>query len=329
MLAPASMLTMYSANLSNDYFTNRQDRYHLISSGEITRYYRTVFDAVCKLCLSLQSDGNIERPALVRTNVSMDLDNKAAYVTKATQLLAPLIKPSGSKSDRKETDTVVYPIFQFTPVMKPDTSTELPVMKLLLRTLATPSFSGSSWMFTAGYFNMTPDIRDLLLKTNPVKGTVLAASPWANGFYGSKGVSGMLPAAYTHMARRFLASVSKLGLSDTIGLKEWRLGTVNTPGGWSYHAKGLWVTLPKQTDPSITLIGSSNYTKRSYGLDLEANALVVTENPELKKRLGQEQTWLQKHATEVTHQDLEKTERRVGLHVRIAMWIVTAVGGAL
>jgi CDP-diacylglycerol--glycerol-3-phosphate 3-phosphatidyltransferase len=112
-------------------------------------------------------------------------------------------------------------------------------------------------------------------------------------------------------------------------VKEWRKGTVNQPGGWTYHAKGIWVTLPKEENPSICLIGSSNYTSRSYSLDIEANTLIVTRNADLQRRLGEEEKWLQEHASPMTRDDYAKTERRVGLHVRIAMWIVKAVGGAL
>lgn len=202
-------------------------------------------------------------------------------------------------------------------------------MKLVLRALSRPAMANSSWTFTAGYFNMTPEIRNLLLATRPARGTVVAASPWANGFYGSKGVSGMLPAAYTYLSRRFLGAVRAAGLSDTVRLKEWRLGTVNTPGGWTYHAKGLWVTLPGDLNPSVTLVGSSNYTKRSYSLDLESNALIVTRDPELQRRLGEEEKWLQTHAREVDENEFERTERRVGLHVRVSMWIVKMLGGAL
>ncbi|KAK4944539.1 hypothetical protein LTR28_008216 [Elasticomyces elasticus] len=176
---------------------------------------------------------------------------------------------------------------------------------------------------------MTSEIRDLLLASNPSSATVIAASPWANGFYGSKGVSGMLPAAYTLLSRRFLDAVSRVGLGQQIALKEWRRGTVNTPGGWTYHAKGIWVTLPREENPSISLVGSSNYTKRSYSLDLEANTLIVTKNPDLMRRLGDEEKWLQEYAKVVDRDEFAKTERRVGLHVRVAMWIVTLVGGAL
>ncbi|KAK0289486.1 CDP-diacylglycerol--glycerol-3-phosphate 3-phosphatidyltransferase [Friedmanniomyces endolithicus] len=330
-------IIMSGANLSDDYFTNRQDRYHIIKSKEVTdffsRIYRTVSDLSYRVLPSDKESSGlvIEWP---ESNVQpAPLVDPKGYITAATNVLAPFTQPPSRspKTTEKPTDTHIYPLLQLTPLLKPDTSTELPALTTILRALSTPAFSGSKWTFTAGYFNMTPEIRQLLLSSHPASATVIAASPWANGFYGSKGVSGMLPAAYTHLSRRFLDAVSGAGLSQHIALKEWRKGTVNTPGGWTYHAKGIWVTLPgvQRAGPSISLVGSSNYTKRSYSLDLEANTLIVTSNADLQRRLGEEEKWLQEYAKVVTRDDYAKTERRVGLHVRVAMWIVTLVGGAL
>lgn len=139
----------------------------------------------------------------------------------------------------------------------------------------------------------------------------------------------MLPAAYTHLSARFLDRVAEAQKTNSIQLKEWRRGTVGQPGGWTYHAKGLWITLPEEKHPSITFVGSSNYTKRSYGLDLEVGAVVVTSDEALKRRLAEETEWLQKDASVMSREDLRKVERRVGWNVRLAMWIVEKVGGAL
>ncbi|EMC96891.1 hypothetical protein BAUCODRAFT_574670 [Baudoinia panamericana UAMH 10762] len=327
-------IIMSGANLSNDYFTNRQDRYHVFKAARVTDFFYNVYRAVADMSYrvlpsDLEASGFvIEWPS---KNVGpAPLEDPKGYIASATKLLAPFTKPSPRLSTmEKASDTHVYPLLQLTPLLKPDTSTELPALTGILRKLGTPELAGSRWTFTAGYFNMTPDVRQLLLESQPSSATVVAASPWANGFYGSKGVSGMLPAAYTLLSRRFLDAVARAGLSQQIVLKEWRKGTVNTPGGWTYHAKGIWITLPGQQYPSISLVGSSNYTKRSYSLDLEANTLVVTSNADLQRRLGEEEKWLQEYATPVTRDDYAKTERRVGLHVRVAMWIVTLVGGAL
>jgi CDP-diacylglycerol--glycerol-3-phosphate 3-phosphatidyltransferase len=141
----------------------------------------------------------------------------------------------------------------------------------------------------------------------------------------------MLPAAYTYLSRRFLEAIARRGLSDHITLKEWRRGTVNEESGWTYHAKGIWVTLPGETDigPSVSVVGSSNYTKRAYGLDLEANAAIVTTDPGLMKRLKEEEELLQEYAQPMTAEDYQKPERKVSWQVRVAMWIVMILGGAL
>jgi CDP-diacylglycerol--glycerol-3-phosphate 3-phosphatidyltransferase len=320
------------ANLSNDYFTNRQDRYHVFSSKEITDYFWKIHSAVSNLSFIVTPEPKSDSGYLLIWPISnaapSPLDEPLKYISSATSLLEPLIKV-GQQTKAQLADTSVYPLSQLTQLLKPDTSTELTAIKSVLKTLSFPTFSDSKWTFTAGYFNPDPVLTRLLIYTKSSHGIVVTASPWANGFYGSKGVSGLLPPAYTLLSRRFLEGVQRAGRSSAISLKEWRNGTVGQPGGWTYHAKGLWVTMPKEQDPSITLVGSSNYTKRSYSLDLEVNTLIVTRDEDLKRRLGEEQAWLQEHAREVGIDDFSKVERRVGLRVRIAMWIVSLVGGAL
>ena len=106
-----------------------------------------------------------------------------------------------------------------------------------------------------------------------------------------------------------------------------------------YHAKGLWISLPqpeidtntsKEKDGvAISIIGSSNYTQRSYNLDLEAGACIVTSDPVLQGKLAEEKEHLGEYANVVTREDFARSERRVGIQVRVAMWIVGLVGGAL
>lgn len=350
-------LVLSGANLSNDYFTNRQDRYHVFRSKEITDFYYQIYSAVCGISYAIspsdQPQGySISWPG-TNACVSPQQDPKA-YIKHASSMLAPLIKAPAaplssvvtgnlSSSDLDPSRATVYPIFQLAPLLPEQTSTELPALNLLLKSLASAAFQPTRWTFTAGYFNMTPGIRDLLLasvshdgaKSSPSSGsdshgTVLTAHPEANGFYGSKGVSGLLPPAYTLLAKRFLRAVQSRQLSQEIQLMEWKRGTCGQPGGWTYHAKGLWVALPEAGQPSVTLIGSSNYTARSHTLDLEANALVLTSNMDLQQRLGEEEKHLREgYAKPVDMDEFSRTERRVGWKVRVAMWIVGLVGGAL
>lgn len=57
--------------------------------------------------------------------------------------------------------------------------------------------------------------------------------------------------------------------------------------------------------------------------------MIVTEDEGLRRRLGEEREYLGTYAEEVTRDDFARSERRVGIKVRVAMWIVGLVGGAL
>ncbi|EEH16639.2 hypothetical protein PABG_06726 [Paracoccidioides brasiliensis Pb03] len=338
-------IILSGANLSNDYFSNRVDRYHVFNSKPLTDYYSRIHNGVCSLSFQMLSDSKdklgytLSWPA--SNGAPSPLDDRENFISHASTVLAPLVRPLKSKAlplPASSKPTFVYPVAQFSPLLRPDESTEYPAVTKLLSLLSTtPALANSSWLFTAGYFNIHPVLSSLLISsTSPSKatvskpqGTVLTASPWANGFYGSAGVSGMLPAAYTHLSARFLDCVAEAQRANSIQWKEWRRGTVGESGGWSYHAKGLWVTLPGEQQPSITFVGSSNFTKRSYGLDLEVGAIVVTSNEALKQRLAEETEWLQKDASVMSRDDLRKEERRVRWNVRLAIWIVEKVGGAL
>ncbi|PGH23394.1 hypothetical protein AJ80_02504 [Polytolypa hystricis UAMH7299] len=338
-------IILSGANLSDDYFTNRVDRYHVFDSKPLTDYYARIHDSVCSISFQIlpapekESGYTMNWPS--SNGAPSPLDDPKTFISYAGTILRPLIKPSTTKAEGlppPSSSTLVYPVAQFSPLMKPDESTEFPAVTTILRLLSTsPTLSNARWLFTAGYFNIHPVLSSLLISsTNPsrttpsqTQGTVLTASPWANGFYGSQGVSGMLPAAYTHLSARFLDRVADAQRSNSIQLKEWRRGTVGEPDGWTYHAKGLWIMLPGDKNPSLTFVGSSNYTKRSYSLDLEVGAVVVTSDEGLKKRLGEETEWLQRDASLVSREDLRMVERRVGWRVRLAMWIVEVVGGAL
>ena len=147
----------------------------------------------------------------------------------------------------------------------------------------------------------------------------------------------MLPAAYSRLSLLFLQAAR----GKKVQLREWQRGVVGQPDGWTYHAKGLWVTLPTASEsrpemkgkvdggPNVTLIGSSNYTTRSYGLDLEVGAMVVTRDPELREKWKREEEMLGRYTKPVTEEQLAAKDRRASWRVRLSMWIVRKVGGAL
>ena len=336
-------IILSGANLSSDYFTNRQDRYHVFSSDRVTHYFSCIHRAVCDVSFLLQPDPTSSSHTLIwpsSNRAPNPLYNPKGYIEAATSLLLPFTNPhaspssssqppSSSSSALQETDTVLYPLLSHPPTI----NTELPV----LRSLLSSSSDLSSYTFTAGYFNPHPIITRTLLalssKPCSVPGNVLTASPLANGFYNSSGVSRLLPAAYTHLSLRFMQAARRARAS--IKLREWQRGIVGEPNGWTYHAKGVWATFATSAGhgtaagPSATVIGSSNYTTRSYDLDLEVGALVMTKDETLMRTFKREEEALQEWSREIGEKDLASKNRRAGWRVRAAMWIVRVLGGAL
>lgn len=124
----------------------------------------------------------------------------------------------------------------------------------------------------------------------------------ANGFYKSKGISKYIPQAYTFLEKQFYSDICHYGKEHLIKIQEYKRP------GWTFHAKGvllaslfiliyslrhsynylepgLWCYLDGESWPSLTIIGSSNYGYRSTERDLEAQAILITENTQLRKAI--------------------------------------------
>ncbi|KAK6458479.1 phosphatidylglycerolphosphate synthase [Scheffersomyces xylosifermentans] len=306
------------ANLSQDYFTDRQDRYYVFKNKSLTDYYFRIQLAVSSLSYQILPSTKLVqgfRLTWPTSNKSCEPHmNLHRFLSDSSYLLTPLLKQHQLSAfdeftDTDNFDTIVYPISQFSPLFpaQHDRSTEKPAILRLLSFLDTSSIK---WWFTAGYFNMLPQIQERLIN-GKAPGTVITASPKANSFYKSAGVSYYLPEAYLLFAKKFLEEVYKVGKSSLIQVYEWQNGIVNTAGGWSYHAKGLWITVPEDEEPSITVIGSSNYTKRAYSLDLESNAIIITKDPELKQAMKAEIENLMKHVTRMDLNDFKPKPKKV------------------
>lgn len=405
-------IILSGANLSNDYFTNRQDRYMLFKSAPLTEYYFKIFQAVSSISykvVPIKQDGNKKPSVFTKLRNSVlkakpkptfflqwdpsflipePTKDPRGFIQVASTIVKPLLRTTSTENypvleheNNKEVMTYVFPISQLSPLFSKefdeDPSTELPVINSVLSMLTLDSFN---WVFTAGYFNMLPEYKSKLLQSSPPYASVITASPKANGFYLSKGVSGMLPDAYSLLASKFLQEViatdPERNRTSKIRLVEWERGQVNTPGGWSYHAKGIWIfepsgpvispkdysrkptpvkeeneqstnteestttTIKKEEEkielkkeiineeaalasiakPLITVIGSSNYTRRAYSHDLETNAVVITRDPELQTQISDEVKNLLKYTKEMTPKDYE--ERKISFAVKFWSWVL-------
>jgi len=234
------------ANLSDSYFTNRQDRYVFLQDcPEIADFFTELVDAVGDVSLQLQGDDTVQ---VVEGMVHPYKGDRAAYCRAANKRVMDVINSARARQQvlhaqtfhgdslltqedaaaagdrRPAPDTWIYPLIQMKPF-------EIQIDEIVTETLLTEAERGAKVYLTTGYFNLTQAYMDLVLGTR-AEYQILLASPEVNGFFGAKGVAGAIPAAYVHIERQFFSEVCSLGQQERVQLQEyWRRG-------WTFHAKG-------------------------------------------------------------------------------------------
>uniref|UniRef100_A0A8C0AF10 CDP-diacylglycerol--glycerol-3-phosphate 3-phosphatidyltransferase n=2 Tax=Bos mutus grunniens TaxID=30521 RepID=A0A8C0AF10_BOSMU len=313
------------ANLSDSYFTNRQDRYVFLQDcPEIADFFTELVDAVGDVSLQLQGDDTVQ---MVEGMVHPYKGDRAAYCRAANKRVMDVINSARTRQQmlhaqtfhsdplltqedaaaagdrRPAPDTWIYPLIQMKPF-------EIQIDEIVTETLLTEAERGAKVYLTTGYFNLTQAYMDLVLGTR-AEYQILLASPEVNGFFGAKGVAGAIPAAYVHIERQFYSEVCSLGQQERVQLQEyWRRD-------WTFHAKGLWLYLAGSSLPCLTLIGSPNFGYRSVHRDLEAQIAIVTESRALQQQLHQEQEQLYRRAGVVSSATFEQPSRQVKLWVKM------------
>ncbi|KAG7386975.1 CDP-diacylglycerol--glycerol-3-phosphate 3-phosphatidyltransferase [Phytophthora pseudosyringae] len=300
-------LVLSGANLSDDYFTNRQDRYvQLTDCGALAQFYHQFVELVTGFSYKVKlesltgekNDYELLSPALAH-------DSEEAKAT-MRQELEKLVDPSKHEREDKSdelTDAWAFPTLQFTPIsMDHDERVLSAFVKNLPR--------GSQLQIASGYLNFPPFLSELLERC-AAELDVISAAPRANGFYDARGVKGALPMAYSLIEQDFFERT--LGREFPTVLREF-----DRPG-WTFHGKGMWWRPPPPSVanshkvtlglPQLTVVGSSNFGQRSYGCDLESNLVMFTRSPELQRRLQDEFDALTRDAEVVTEQLWRRPER--------------------
>ncbi|KAM7381365.1 hypothetical protein PAMA_012283 [Pampus argenteus] len=303
------------ANLSDSYFTNRQDRYVLLENcSEVADFFSDLVEAVGDVSLQLQPDnsasmleGMVHPYKGNRQDFAASARKRIMEVVNTAHMRQRLLNRSEDSEDEGmsdgEEDTWVFPLVQMKPL-------GIQMDEQVTQRLLTDAGTDSTVFLTSGYFNLTRAYMQLVLGAGPSY-RILTASPEVNGFFGAKGVAGSIPAAYVHIAREFYNQVCRLGQQERVHLHEYHRQQ------WTFHAKGLWYYLQGQDRPCLTLIGSPNFGYRSVHRDLEAQIAIVTENEELQSQLQEEQEMLYQSSTEVSSSTFEQPDRHVKLWVKL------------
>ncbi|XP_076616883.1 CDP-diacylglycerol--glycerol-3-phosphate 3-phosphatidyltransferase, mitochondrial isoform X3 [Chaetodon auriga] len=300
------------ANLSDSYFTNRQDRYVLLENcSEVADFFSDLVEAVGDASLQLQPDDSV---TVLEGMVHPYKGDRQDFSVVARKRIMEAVnaahvrqRPAEDSEDEGmsegDEDTWVFPLVQMKPL-------GIQVDEQVTQRLLTDAGPDSTVFLTSGYFNLTRAYMQLVLRAG-ASYRILTASPEVNGFFGAKGIAGAIPAAYIHIARQFYNQVCRLGQQERVHLHEYHRPQ------WTFHAKGLWYYLQGQDRPCLTLIGSPNFGYRSVHRDLEAQIAIVTENEELQSQLQEEQEMLYQRSTEVSGSTFEQPDRHVQLWVKL------------
>ncbi|KAK6059173.1 hypothetical protein COOONC_03200, partial [Cooperia oncophora] len=294
--------SIFRANLSDQYFVNRQDRYIVFENNkELADFFHNLVTAVGECSFLLNSDGSMKlHPnCLVHPYEGSFNDFHAMLKSRVDKVVASITSKGPSSSSPNE-DTVLYPLLQM-GLFGYHEEYEL------LKKLFSSKDSSMSVTMASGYFNCIEDYERLIFSEGEYPMDIITAAPKANGFFGAAGVSGYVPSMYSWVAASVLQLREKYG-RNAVNLYEYYRD------GWTFHAKGIWVETPTVT---ATLVGSSNFGYRSVHRDLEAQVLLVTSNERLRSQLKEERTRLFEYASVLDATALRRVDHYIPTVVRI------------
>lgn len=302
------------ANLSTDYFTNRQDRYIVIDCPQLASFYHKMIEILGKYSYSLtlplvdQDDAGMEKQD-DKNKISFALvDNMKKNEKNTINLKRELedliyVQEIDDLRNYENTTTICAPTIQFKSI---GIDHDEQVTCSFLSNVPT---NKDRLNVASGYLNFT-DTYTNLMATSGASIHAMTASPKANGFYTANGVSGSLPLAYSLLEQQFIETFNKTRTDTKINMHEYGRE------GWTFHGKGMWF-IPggnvneKQSikAPTGTIIGSPNYGWRSVLRDSESQIYLHTYDHELQQDLYNEWNLMEKDAN-IVHEDIFKEPGR-------------------
>ncbi|EED91064.1 hypothetical protein THAPSDRAFT_262734, partial [Thalassiosira pseudonana CCMP1335] len=262
-------LILSGANLSEEYFTNRLDRYMLFTNGEwLVDFYANLCEVLSSYSIRYKGEPeNSPSPSFIFS--SQDEQCRKEQLESSLMKLFDGSKHSNESNDSKDTIAYAIPTFQM-----PNSFLQRPLnlpsdTKMTRELLLTASKydQSASVRLSSAYLNLTPRLLSAL--TTFGAPYILTAGMISHGFAPKPKIKASIPEAFLTLVKE--TAVSILAKGGKVLMYE-RLG-------WTFHAKGVWITAGDDKRQAIgdpdTIIGSGNYGARSEDLDVESNCIIV------------------------------------------------------
>ncbi|KAJ4470230.1 hypothetical protein J3R30DRAFT_3539901 [Lentinula aciculospora] len=300
------------ANLSKDYFTNRRDRYiRFTAQRHLSDYCFNFLQEITPLSYRLlpaeaTTQNNPNTHSYVREDYALvwpDRDTHPHHIVEKIHRVLTSFQEKhchNQEEGRKEEivcasddNIILFPIIQAGQFSVREEERFFQLLfgylkKAAMRAAFAPVGSlpaGVSSIaqerplmdVTSGYFNLYKPYQKLFFAHPQVAVRIVAASPKANGFYGSQGISGRIPEGYTFLEQKFMKAAKRMANMfsrfgsghSNVELSEWE------KSGWTYHAKGLWLSPSAESSPVLSLFGSTNLNSRSADIDTELSFVMI------------------------------------------------------
>lgn len=300
------------ANLSDQYLRNRRDRYILIEDKSLADYCAKVvthFANTYSHKLVPTASLDILPDEMKKDNISeFDADKSLSIIppkkfieeslvddlVSSGLILSPHSNEADSKSSNHEyptedpTQIKIQPMIQYGPGgLRCEESALLQYLDVNNKSSSSDSKSANIipnqfLTLASGYLNPPDEIIERLnnLINSGEEIQLVGAAPKSNSFFTAKGAAGMVPLAYSVLAAETIEK-----LKGKASYFEW------AHAGWTFHAKGLWRWRKDENGVmqiDSTVIGSSNFARRSWEKDLEFGLIIEGKGEELNKKLNEE-----------------------------------------
>lgn len=306
------------ANLSEEYFVNRQDRYVHISSEQkseagfglcsMLRAFTSVVEPHCHQLLQ----GNAVREPCVSGSKGLreDLVQWASIPSTRKEGVSPDLPspPFSSQAAR----TLLLPVLQHATIGVHHESTLIP--KLFSKFPELLQLQALAAAAASPYPSILPSFAVSITKRADVK--FIMSSPSSHGFASGRGFKSLVPLMHIQALRSALAEAGDQGTRDLHGGEQVQKVWAYDRQGWTFHAKGLWLWLQLNMSPTppthgseeisciegaahsalVSYIGSSNLGERSWKRDFELGFLICTCDDQVQTVLTSEFESIAKHA---------------------------------
>lgn len=243
-----------SANLSDTYFTNRQDRYWWIKDNEkLSSYFNNLIQSISRFSFQVNGNGELNFVGPVSP-----IEDRSKFISYAIEQMENFFQASSKTSDiiqfnveleqNNSSSSWVFPTIQMADLnIRDDEETTCQIFSNIIPNSYLSLFSP--------YLNLTSRYQELILSAKG-KVDLLTASPKANCFFDAKDISKFIPLSYSVIEEALYHKIAQANKLDSIFIYEYE------KSDWTFHAKGIWYYFPNQTLPSISLIGSANFGEK-------------------------------------------------------------------